>query len=490
MGMLAKWEYTLPTNSAYNQTQWTSFFNDPTKSSQVIYTMYLAAIVVGCIHLVTAVVSFYLMYIFRKISHLPPDMNPLENNLTSRRSMKHRYKNSELSLSKDTLVDSTLDLPDAGGKLASATTRPISFAHTRTNSEMAYSPHNPSTAAASRSNLDIPHIPAIYQQPRSAISSNLSGNRGMVETRSSTPKAYSHGFMSEPSSREPTMSATLTKKTSSIYSDITTRPGSVPIPPVPRKSSKRDSSGILSENWLVHEDQDADFNGDLGARSHGSNPAISIIEEDTTEYSPYRSDTAMPPANLSRGFTFSDLRNPLSAPAHTYRSVPQSGSPRAKSSPNRYDDFALDPLGMNPPTPELAELRRAGPAPHRNTQPLGATSGNIATTPKKSVGTPTKTRFYGDLNAAMAGVRGSTPSPSPSPSPPKHRSAHRGGVPERHDWAEKESDGGHKGRIVSRTGIDDGVDRLSSGSWLRGRNVSGKAAEEGVAGVGWRSWGR
>lgn len=82
--------------------RWTSFFSTNFATSTVIYVTFIASIVVGGLHLISILLDIYLIIMFRKIANLPPDMNPLEDNLTGssrRRSMKHKHKNSEMTIS-------------------------------------------------------------------------------------------------------------------------------------------------------------------------------------------------------------------------------------------------------------------------------------------------------------------------------------------------------------------------------------------------------
>lgn len=472
--LVAKSKQNIPLD---DNTRWTSFF-DNQATDKIILSTWLISIVVGGLHLVSSGLSLYLMWMFRKIMNLPPDLNPLEDNLTSRRKSKHKYKNSELSasISEPTLVGSTTSLANSGRASpvksnAMAEVRPISFMHTRQDSDFSYSPHNPTTAQASRSTLAIPHIPQMYQQPRSTQTSYHDVSlQDHVDARSEAASKRSHGMMSEPSSHSPTFSAS-----SSVYSDApsiqnshshsaTSTMTSI-LPALPRKSSKR----------YAPLPTEYPYTNDGGAKENKI-PQVSIVEEGF-EHDAYQSVT-----RPSRPYDFTHLKNF----GRTYQAVPQHqqhDEGRWLAQQSSRESFVPVPLGMNPPTPPLGEAdgpgngARSARSSPRKTRPLSTMSGNSSahSTPRKTVGAP-KSKYYGDLNSAMAGVRGG----SPSPSPPK------GGNTERRDWAVAQ-DGGRKGRVVSRSGAYEGRD---AGGFLRGRNVSGKVAEEGRGGVGWRAWGR
>ncbi|MCH1927978.1 hypothetical protein L6232_24585, partial [Shewanella sp. C31] len=63
---------------------WDTLFEDQGATYRITYATFLVSIINGGFHLVSMVLSIYLAVIFRKISKLPLDMNPLEDNLTSR----------------------------------------------------------------------------------------------------------------------------------------------------------------------------------------------------------------------------------------------------------------------------------------------------------------------------------------------------------------------------------------------------------------------
>ena len=145
--------------------RWTSFF---TQDSTYLLLMcfFIGAIAAGGLHLISAGLDVYLALVFRKINNLPPDMNPLEDNLTSRRVTKHKHKNSELTLNSNAstaqlseaekrrlkhLSGSTLSVGN-GSRISLAEKqsmlnekRELPFGHSRNGSKqsLAYSPHNP-----------------------------------------------------------------------------------------------------------------------------------------------------------------------------------------------------------------------------------------------------------------------------------------------------------------------------------------------------------
>ncbi|KAI9843653.1 MAG: hypothetical protein M1838_002528 [Thelocarpon superellum] len=118
---------------------WGTVFNKDTTDRMIVYAVLLVSVVNAGLHAVSLVLDIYLAIIFRQISHLPPDMNPLEDNLTCRHKKRDSYM-SEKRISHGSTLTSSSD-----GGLES---RPISqvehpsvslprlmpFTHTRTGS--------------------------------------------------------------------------------------------------------------------------------------------------------------------------------------------------------------------------------------------------------------------------------------------------------------------------------------------------------------------
>ena len=152
--------------------RWGSFFSTLHDTNLVMFVAFITACVLGGLHLLSIGIDLYLIIVFRKISNLPPDMNPLEDNLTSRRSVKHKHKNSELTVSSEMseadrkklahLSGSTLSVGNYSRSsfLKEPDVRVAPFGHSRTGSstDLAFSPHNPESARWSRHQLSLIHI--------------------------------------------------------------------------------------------------------------------------------------------------------------------------------------------------------------------------------------------------------------------------------------------------------------------------------------------
>ncbi|KAI9846613.1 MAG: hypothetical protein M1837_003854 [Sclerophora amabilis] len=162
---------------------WTSLFEDRVADSKIVYATYLSGIVNGSMFFSSLALSLYLAVIFRKISRLPPDMNPLEDNLTSR----HKKKNSSVTENRTSQL--TNGSSDVGlSKRDSHTQEPliapprtVPFMHTRNSSKdsMISSKNSPASNRNSRADL-----PSQLQYNDSARSSRVDLNRS---TRASSP---------------------------------------------------------------------------------------------------------------------------------------------------------------------------------------------------------------------------------------------------------------------------------------------------------------
>lgn len=65
-------------------SQWGTLFRDQSLMDYFLPALYYALFAGAIVHLVTLIIGFWLAVKFRQITMLPPDMNPLEANLTSR----------------------------------------------------------------------------------------------------------------------------------------------------------------------------------------------------------------------------------------------------------------------------------------------------------------------------------------------------------------------------------------------------------------------
>ncbi|KAK0627764.1 hypothetical protein B0T14DRAFT_421036 [Immersiella caudata] len=82
-------------------TEWGTLLNNKEALSGLIPAVYYGLISAGGLHLISLGISLYLGVMFRRISMMPPDMNPLESHLTAR-----RHKKSKSSVATSVYADS------------------------------------------------------------------------------------------------------------------------------------------------------------------------------------------------------------------------------------------------------------------------------------------------------------------------------------------------------------------------------------------------
>lgn len=91
--------YAFGALAARNQSdEWTSMINNQAIVNQyLIPSFYYALIGAGGLHLLTFANGLYLCFVFYRITKMPPDMNPLEDHLTSRGTSRHKRNKSSIA---------------------------------------------------------------------------------------------------------------------------------------------------------------------------------------------------------------------------------------------------------------------------------------------------------------------------------------------------------------------------------------------------------
>ncbi|KAM7204533.1 hypothetical protein V8F33_001497 [Rhypophila sp. PSN 637] len=178
--------------TARNQSEsWgTPLHNETLVPKYFVPAVYYGFIGAGSLHLFSLAISLWLSIMFRRIVNMPPDMNPLESNLTSR--AHKRNKSSVVTTSTYTDSEKRLDSPLGDPRLSVLShadlSRPpsVPFMHTRQGSQ---------TSIATRdSRFDLPSRQ--YQitpgnSPRnSATASDLKRMSAPVPPRSSNRNSY------------------------------------------------------------------------------------------------------------------------------------------------------------------------------------------------------------------------------------------------------------------------------------------------------------
>ncbi len=511
------------------QGRWRTMFPTDMEAGIVLATTWLTATTVAGLHVISAFLDMYLVVIFRKISNRPPDMNPLEDNLTSRRKSKHKHKNSSMStiatltgdkekrFSEQSTIagdrNSQVD-PLISKDIPSPNKQQVAFLHTRTNSATTYSPHTPNSARHSRERF------SMYSQSPSQRHSRQSLNhRDDLHRREEVDEnetlAQRKAFLAQQANikRHSRINTNVTASTS--RQDFYTPPSTA------QSIDKEAATGDLAFQRNSRED----LQNDNWFIYPGSE------EPEQEEHYP------APPPKQSM-FASNKGYNTVS-PYDDVSDLSDEEEPQKPEIPQ--------PLRMNPPTPPpehtveevlctpprvmaSGENKSSSPRPGlKRTQTTTSMSSEATFNRSHSrSGTP-KSRYYGDLRSATQGIRHTgSPSNSPTTSPTKgsfrnqpnhlpsatkqyavntpppakntaapaspftlnkksYTSVRRTGEAN-YTVVKNESP-----RVVSRSGVDymnpyefEESDLGTSGG--RRRDVSGKIAEEGRGGMGANGW--
>ncbi|KAJ6785959.1 hypothetical protein PWT90_08070 [Aphanocladium album] len=164
-----------------DSASWTTPLKDQSLLDYLIPAVYYTIIGTGGLHLASFLTSMWLAITFQRISDLPPDMNPLESNLTARPSFHKRNKSSVTTYSSEnekrlSTAQSAKHRSEASWESFSYP-RSVPFMHTRAQSQ--------DTLVNSEPQLNLPQrqyqIASSNTSPRSATS--------FVSTRMSVPRS-------------------------------------------------------------------------------------------------------------------------------------------------------------------------------------------------------------------------------------------------------------------------------------------------------------
>jgi hypothetical protein len=497
--------------------RWRTLFPTDEEANKILTTTWLTSMTTACLHLLSLFLDLYLLVVFRKISNMPPDLNPLEDNLTSRRKSKHKHKNSSMSaitpLTGDHAKRFSTQSTVAGDRFSQAdpllakdipspSKNQVAFMHTRTNSEMTYSPHTPLSAHQSKERF------SMYSQPATAHQSRRSLNHRddllrRDEADDNETLAQRKSMLAQKAnikrhSRNDSYVANASKD--QFYTPPSTA-HSEKLGAAGDMSLQRNSRETLQEdNWFVHPEQD---NEQEHGEQHSPAPKQSLFNSKNANAG---YNTLSPYDDVSDIEDEQELEKPM---------VPQ-------------------PLRMNPPTPPPAQLFTEKPTTPLSSLKRTQTTTSISTdatfnrSHSQSRGGTPKSRYYGDLKAATSGVRsGNSPSNSPQTSPkkgsfknqpnhfPSATKQYISNTPPRTSHSPVKNSPftldkktytsvrrtgemgsqpvqGQSPRVISRSGVDYmnpyEFDDSDLGTAGRRRDVSGKVAEEGRGGMGTSGW--
>ncbi|KAG4435685.1 hypothetical protein IFR05_008820 [Cadophora sp. M221] len=141
------------------QSGWKTILSDASLIDIFSKVVFYLAAVGGGLHLISLAISLYLAVTFRKITKLPPDMNPLEDNLTTRHKRNKSSVSTAISSTySEKRISHPLESKRASGAAYEDLSRPptIPFFHTRTQSSTSVSTYKSTPPQSRDSRVDLP----------------------------------------------------------------------------------------------------------------------------------------------------------------------------------------------------------------------------------------------------------------------------------------------------------------------------------------------
>ncbi|KAL1954442.1 hypothetical protein VTO42DRAFT_1166 [Malbranchea cinnamomea] len=496
---------------------WETLFQTDLAADKILYSTFLGCSIVGGLHLAALTIDLYLAIVFRKIAKLPPDMNPLEDRFTARSHKRSRSEIAEKHLSGSTAVSSNGNRDSLTKDPLAIPTRPVSFIHTRINSEDSLHDRNVEDEKSSYysaqshrySRSDLPS--QITMQYEKASQRKPAIARARAQKKENPPRPQS-AVISTPSPfdvsqlasvevhpRDPSGVSSLTTTADNWYTY-----GSEPPSPMSRTSGEmaREKSpfntrpGSPDNRVIGYHDAEHDLGYNGNMRNQEVFASQQVYNEEENVY-----DKAHTENLYSREVDLGESHNLL----------PEEENSGARTR------LLMNPLEMNPPTPRPPEAEKTGSIRSKRSirrEALVALSNPPASsgrsTPAKSPH-GSKLRNYGELSQSpIQRDTGTKDDDNGTPETPskntKTRWQRRSGKLATYKSLKADADDSdgegatvvtpgeadRKGRVVSNTGINLGAG-LGSGSpgyssYIAGlgvgrrRDVSGKVAEEGRAG--------
>jgi len=331
MAIKARTEYIEPSDT---KGRWQTLFGTDITNYKIFYATFLLSVVEGSLHLISLVISIYLTIIFRKISNLPPDANPLEDNLTSR---AHKRNKSSIVDSRSFQEATTNSKRDSGAEdPLMSTTRNVPFMHTRTEStpDLNNAPRPYFSPRESRTDISAP----FYSQPLSERSSRVNTSQSPNRPRS---------FYEQPLSN---------RSTRTNIRQSPTRPRSFYEQPSSERSSRPDISRAPTMSPSVY----TDFSRPTSTRPPSTRPASTQPRPVAPTMKSNDNWITHPSPPSSPAAEFQHLRT---LNRKEYAPLPQSAP--------AWNVENFNPLELNPPTPPNAERR-----PTAQARPLAQGTGN------------------------------------------------------------------------------------------------------------------
>lgn len=519
---IAEGQYT---DGSYN---WETLLGTGDVTQKIAQTIFLLSIINGGLHAVSFGISVSLAVIFRQIGQLPPDLNPLEDNLTSRPHKRNKSELTEKYLSQGSM-DSGIGMDDP----LIGPPRNVPFMHTRERSSddgQVYSdnprnnplpplppqhdhiPHVEPTRPevrfrqlACQPNVQISPMPAqnldnVLARPTSAIIQNDPDwdTSPPVPERSQCISPVSDNWVIYPSrspSPAPDVPAHMGKPSSPVEDTQINRPPSRGASSVFTRSNTTASTGSGFRNWLNYSQRyGSPVDGVIAEENRGQYESLA-----TNEY--YGNDDDMRASPQQTPF-YDNTNAEQDLGDHRINIHLDQEDAEEDLSPARQN-----PLGMNPPTPQPIEESQSNANTNTGRSVLSDIPNLTPNPPARNQNQQKGNRFYNDLEEKTGLSVNRTPS---GKGPKKERSklVKRDSQKAKAYSSLKQHDdeidgpvdpviteGDRKGRVVSNSGADIAAQRslgsgssLSYGNYIAGlgvgrrRDVSGKIAEEGRVG--------
>ncbi|KIX04024.1 uncharacterized protein Z518_07577 [Rhinocladiella mackenziei CBS 650.93] len=366
------------TNNTYG---WSTRFNDSELSYKIICAFFLLSCIEGGLLVVSLTMDIYLGLKFKQIARLPPDMNPLEPTLTSRRKRNKSEPITEKNMQASALA--------AKRDSQASEFKRISFIHTRTDSADSVTLYGNDSARNSRAEF------------RKELDEN--GKDPWRWTNSSSPERPRSAVSPSPTSRGAGIGLDSRPERSSGLAKETSRPSS----------------------WLSYLDYE-------GVPSSMSGEATAELDQEVRPLSPV-SAISTPDASFDKvqrerenWYQGAARNSQIHLPA---TNSPTYLHPNSASKTNLSPGFfapaperqlkkrSREPLAMNPPTPtrtpyqdensSCTPLKEAGVSHNVDRAVLHDADGNAQARPKAGfrpsnfIDRGGKAQFYGDLRSSI-----------------------------------------------------------------------------------------
>jgi hypothetical protein len=377
---LAQADYT---TNAYG---WSTLFKDSDVSYKIIYAFFLISCTEGGLIVASLLMDVYLAIKFKQIARMPPDMNPLEDNLTSRTLSRHKRDKSE-GITQKNMQNSALvakrDADMSGFKR-------VPFIHTRTDSADSITLYGNESARNSRVEF-----------------------RKELDDSGKDPWRFSKASTTSPSRPGSAVNPSPNSRPAGLGLDNRTERASSPL------KSSRPSSWL---SYIDYEGVPTPMSPEASAELNHEVRPVSPISHDPSvdrrldeRENWYQGPAAGSPNHLP-------ITNTYYLPQSTNRGALETTLGTVVHSPGQQKKRSREPLAMNPPTPVRRNFNNENlySTPVTETRNIHSYDPNrvalqdtnenvqarpaVGPRPSSFVGSGGKARFYGNLRSSIGSV--------------------------------------------------------------------------------------